>query len=220
MMFLFRYLLQCFLVLQPFASNTFRRRIVSKLTNKLTLIALSVLAASAFAFAAPSTAQAGQFEIGGGFGYESEQYKNDDGNGMNGINFRLIAGYKFLDWVGIYLNQDLGGTFRSDNDITSSRFVGSTIVSGDFFYPAGAFKFMGTVGIGATYHGKSHIEYDGYYETMGSSEGAFAFRVGIGGYYMLSQQLGLGLTFDYTLGAYDGWNDHILNVLLGVRYAF
>lgn len=193
---------------------------MSKLTNTFTLIALSVLAASAFAFAAPSTAQAGQIEIGGSFGYEGEQYKHDDGNGMNGINFRLIAGYKFLDWVGVYLNQDLGGTFRSENDSTLSRFVGSTIVSGDFFYPAGAFKLMGTVGIGATYHGKSHFKTDNHSETIGSSDGAFAFRVGLGGYYMLSQQMSLGLTFDYTLGAYDGWNDHILNVLFGVRYAF
>lgn len=192
-------------------------KVSSIVKNKCSLVALTALAASIFVFATPAEAEAGQFELGGAFGYVGEVHKDSDG--MHGINFRLSAGYKFTDWVGLFLNQDLGGTFHKSNDVRTSHFLGATIVSGDFFYPIAAFRLMGTIGLGATYHGQGHIKADGHTHDVGSSDGAFAFRVGIGGHYMLSDALGVGLTFDYTLGAFEHWNDHILNLLLSVRFA-
>lgn len=198
---------------------------MSKLTsfvqNKIALTALAASTVALFAFATPSVAEAGQFEVGGGFGYLGEFGKND--HSMHGINFRLFGGYKFLDWVGVYLNQDLGGDFDSEGDTHWSKFVGATIVSGDFFYPVGPVKISSTVGIGAAYTGKTTTRVDGHSETGGHSAGAFAFRVGAGCYYMVNDALGVGLTFDYTFAAFkteDGDNRHFLNILAGVRYAF
>ncbi len=194
--------------------------LVSAIKSKFVLAAVTLASIAAFTLASPDEAQAAGWELQGAFGWLGEVH---DGPGdMNGITFRLAGGYKINDWVGIFLNQDIGGTWDKDTGARWSHFVGATIVSADFFYTLGQVQLLGLVGLGAHYIGDTHWEHrhDNLKGDDNNSDGAFAFRIGVGATYMINSKLGVGLNFDYTLGAYETWNDHVLDLLLHIRYAF
>lgn len=202
------------------------------MTNSIKAIANSKLALSFIAcifvaflsFAAPSTAKAGGvngLEVGGAFGWQGELF--DNGTDMNGIVFRLNAGYRFKDWVGIFINQDLGGTWtrKHGGGIRGKHFAGATIFSANFFYEISQIELFGLLGIGALYHGKFSERYKNGGSTVfaHTSDGAFAFRMGIGGSFKITNNILAGINFDYTVGAFDDV-DNILDLMLHIRYKF
>ena len=165
-----------------------------------------------FALAAPQDAQAEGFELGGDFSYVAEVYKGyDDGHGFA---FTLTGGYRFLDWVGVYLDQQLGGSWYGKHD-DEGHFLGSTVVSAKFFYEVSDLEIWGQFGVGAGYD-----SYDAG-PAKNVSDGAFVLKLGAGVQYQIMNDLYLGGKFTYQLFAFDDKpNAHVINLGVTVMYQF
>ncbi len=179
-----------------------------------------------FALVTPSTAKANGFEVMGAIGWHDEIPNDTPHADMNGFGVRLSAGYRFADWIGVFVNQDLGGAFNHWDiggvRVRGSHFLGTTLVSANLFFPTGPLETFALIGIGATYTGKWHEHHHDHHADLGKGEGAFAFRVGIGATYMLptNPKFGIGANFDYTTGAFEVDNEHIVDLMLHMRYKF
>lgn len=177
--------------------------------HKLCLALLTTLFAACFALAPTQEAQAGGFELEGQFGWLSNVASHDHHTASNhGFHFVLSPGYRFVDWVGLYLDQGFGGLFKG-----GSIFAGQTIVNAKFFLPINPVELWGKVGLGAFY-----VANDGH------SNGAFAIKLGIGVTYDIKGPIGIGINFDYMPVIWnDGWYDyttHVLDLGVHLRYKF
>ena len=155
-------------------------------------------------------------ELEGQLGWHGACY--DDADRCNhGFYIVLSGGYRFLDWVGAYVDQALGGIFWEKH----GSFSGHTIVNAKFFYQLNNnFEIWGKVGIGAAYTGGAH--WDGW--GMWGGWHGFAFKLGVGGTYNFSEHLGIGLNFDYIPAIWSYWSHsyaiHNLDLCLHLRYRF
>jgi len=179
---------------------------LSFLKQPLRLGLLTALLASFFVFASPNDAQAGNFELHGGFGYLGVFNKGGD---AHGISVTLSPGFRW-DWIGVFLDQNLGGVFSSYDDFYGHRkynnlFVGSTIINAKFFYNLGPAELWGQAGIGGAY-----VEKDG----------AFGLKLGIGLSVPLSSFLAIGGDFAYTLAAHRHYTNHFLTLSGHIRLSF
>lgn len=175
------------------------------LQKKIIPAFLALLMATGLCLATPSNAEAGTgFDIGAGIGWHGAFHHKDVGH-FHGFSVRLAAGYRFKDWIGVYINQDLGGHWHGHHH---GYFAGTTILSADFFLPFQDLTLIGLIGVGADYHNYDLVE-----------NGAFALRLGIGAEYMIKPNFGIGANFDYTLGANDHAY-HMTSALLHFRYSF
>lgn len=177
------------------------------IAHKIVLAALACIAALAFTFAPTNEAHAEGFEIGAGLGWIGQV---NEGSHNHGFHIMLTPGYRFVDWVGIYLDESFGGLWwRYDGEHDDGHFFGHTVVNAKFFYPLGPGEIWGKVGIGGVYHSGEHWH-----------TGGFAFKVGIGYTADIAGNFGIGGNFDYMLGAYDGFNGHYLDLQIHLRYKF
>ncbi len=185
----------------------------SRISAKWAMAMLSLFCASALFVAAPQTAQAGQVEAGIGFGWMGDE--DDDADDGNGPMFELQIGYRIYDWVGVYLDQDLGGIFwdrgRWEDDY--SYFQGATILNARFFVPVSVIELQFKAGIGATYQAK-HDDGEDW------SEGQFAIRLGIGAFYDITTSFGIGATFEYTPAIGDDYVKHFVSLEAQARFKF
>lgn len=171
-------------------------------------IALATLFfAFTLALSAPSNAQAGEFEAGIGFGYAGWVGNDHDGylydDDFNGMTFSLEFGYRINDWLGIFIEQDLGGLFYKKHHADIDMFYGATVFEGKVFYAIKALEIFGKLGIGATYAADSEDGYDW-------DNGWFALRLGVGATYYIGSNWGIGLNFDYTPSFDDDYVSHFL----------
>ncbi|MCL2326208.1 MAG: hypothetical protein FWC40_06930 [Proteobacteria bacterium] len=172
---------------------------LSFLKQHLRLGLLTAFLATFFVFASPSDAQAADFELHGGFGYMGLF----NGPSSHGITVTLSPGLRW-GWIGIYLDQNLGGVFHRHHHYSTSTFVGSTILNAKFFLDLGPAELWGQAGIGAAY-----IE----------DFGAFGLKLGAGVSVPLSSFMSLGLDLAYTLGANHG-TFHLLALSGHIRLRF
>ena len=161
-------------------------------------VVLGALFALGCFFAAPSQANAQNFDLNAAFGWQGMILDDvDDGHGpMLNVSF----GYRFHPNFGVYVEQDLGGLVWRHWDVHPHHkhfriFNGATLVGVRGFLTFGSFELWGKVGIGAIYTADS--DGDAWDQAW------FAFRLGIGGTYMITKIIGVGLDFSYTLGAAD-----------------
>lgn len=192
------------------------------LSRRLGLALLTAVFAAIFAFAPTQEAEAGQFELGVGFGWLGNV--NNDAN-WQGFHFMVTPGYRIIDWVGVYLDEGFGGLFwKPDHADRMSMFAGQTVVNAKFFLPVGPVELWGKVGIGAFYLAGDNDRYlhglEGPHPDTHWSEGAFAFKLGIGVTYDVTSMIGIGGNFDYLLAAFDGGNGHYLDLQLHIRFKF
>ncbi len=183
----------------------------------------TALFAALFAIVPLTTAHAedaGGFELGAGFGYFG--IVNDEFD-QHGFHFIITPGYRINEWVGVYVDQGFGGLFYEarirhideDHNKTytigrTSSFAGQTVVNAKFFYPIAPVELWGKVGFGAFYTA-------GDYE----HDAAFAFKLGIGCTYPLTEKIGIGGNFDYMIGAYKhNINAHTIDLQVHARYQF
>ena len=118
--------------------------------------------------------------------------------------FNVSVGYRFMDWLGVYYEQDLGGLIWDNGPAKDWKiFSGASLVSIRGFLAISSIELWGKLGLGCTYIADSDSDAD---------EAWFAFRLGIGATYMFSSTVGAGLDFSYTLGAGDD-NAHIDDVI-------
>ena len=173
---------------------------------------LTLLFAACLGLATPSNAEArGDIEVGAAFGWIGLVHDAEDI--YNGFTFSIDAGYRFTDWVGLYIEQDLGGIWHEDDDHVNG-FYGATLVEGKFIYAVNSLELFGKVGLGATY---VDVDYDGY----GDWDNAwFAIRLGIGATYMIGSNWGLGLNFDWTPGFDDDVVMHFIKLQLHLAFKF
>lgn len=185
---------------------------IKHLAKQIGIFFATLFVAATCFFVAPNNAQAGQFEVGGAFGYAALP-DSDSELDLHGLAFSLSFGYKFFDWLGAAVEQDLGGLFYDKYGMDISEFSGATIFEAKFYVPiVQNFEFNGKFGIGATY-----VANDGH------DSGWFAIRLGVGATYYIMQQLGIGLIFDYTPSVANSDNantGHFLKLQLGVVYRF
>lgn len=189
---------------------------MQKWIKQVGLFLTTLFLATACFIAAPSDAQAGNFEVGGAFGYAAAPDADSDYD-LNGLSFSLHFGYKFLDWVGVAIEQDLGGLFYDKHGLDVDEFYGATIFEARFYAPLmDKLEFNGKFGIGATYLADS---YDG--ESWDT--GWFAIRLGVGLTYYIMDSLGINLMFDYTpsvANSDDAEDEHFIKLQVGVVYQF
>ena len=176
-------------------------------------VVLGALLAFGCFIATPSQANAQNFDLNAAFGWQGMIIDDaDDGHGpMLNVSF----GYRFKDWIGAYIEQDLGGLIWDLPGDDWKIFSGATIASIRFFYAINAFELWGKLGIGAIYTADSDSDW--------GDEAWFAFRIGIGGTYMFTKAMGVGLDFAYTLGAGDKhsyWHDVVNFVSLKAHVSF
>lgn len=171
------------------------------LMSKVGAALMALCFVTAFALAAPQEAEAGEFELGGDFGYVAQVAGWDE----HGFGFTLYGGYRFLDWVGVYLDQQLSGVWAENSDAPGT-FLGSTVVNARFFLPVSSVELWGQIGMGAGY--RAYEEH---------SWGAFAFKLGLGAQFEVTNNIAIGGKFAYQVFANDGTN-HVLNLALTVNY--
>lgn len=172
----------------------------TKTYHALRLALLALITASALIFAAPNEAKAGHtgFEFQGDMGYLIAATTHTTNHGLN---FTFSPGYRW-DWIGIYIDQTLGGVFPKRR----SYFIGSTIVNAKAFYNiTGPLEIWGQTGIGAAY-----IE----------NHGLFGLKLGVGLSYAIHANVAIGGSFAYTLGANDDGTLHLVNFSGHVKFRF
>jgi hypothetical protein len=167
------------------------------LMSKFGAVLMALCFVTTFALAAPQEAEAGDWEVGGDFGFVTDV----GGYDAHGFGFTIYGGYRFLDWVGVYLDQQLSGVWWEHSE-AGSYFVGSTVVNARFFLPVGPVELWGQIGMGAGYEGEW---------------GAFDFKLGIGAQYPITNNIAIGGKFAYQVFANDG-ADHILNLAVTLNY--
>ena len=181
------------------------RNFFSSCAHRCALAIVTAVFAAFFAFAPTSEAEAGQFELGAGFGWLGEVDNNAD---LQGFHFVITPGYRILDWVGVYLDEGFGGLFMKKREWNKrlSWFAGQTIVNAKFFFPVGPVELWLKGGIGAFYWAYDWDDAYGFAHAH-DSWGAFAHKLGFGVTYDVTSMIGIGGNFDYLLAAGDG-NDH------------
>ncbi|MBO4351615.1 MAG: outer membrane beta-barrel protein [Proteobacteria bacterium] len=167
----------------------------------------------------------GQFEFDGGFGYVGRFEKNQDD--FHGFAFSLALRYRIVDFVALGIEQDLGGMFQDDDSKYHNGFYGATIFGAKFIYAINQIELFGNVGIGADYvdmehdaHHNHHLGdpwHDAHHEW---DDARFALRLGIGGTYMMQQNIGIGLNLDYTPSFKDDFVIHYLRLQLHLVFLF
>ena len=183
--------------------------------HQLSAAFMALVAALCFMVATPSQANAQNIDINAAFGWQGMILDDhrDDGHGPM---FTISVGYRFMDWLGVYYEQDLGGLIWDNPGPDFKIFSGASIVSIRGFLILSNFELWGKLGIGAFYTADS--DGDAW------DEGWFAFRIGIGGTYMFTQKVGAGLDFSYTLGAGDHHviddTVHLVSLKLHVSFRF
>lgn len=170
------------------------------LMSKFGAVLMALCFVTTFALAAPQEAEAGDWEIGGDFGFVTEVAGPDE----HGFGFTIYGGYRFLDWVGVYLDQQLSGVWG--NSEGPGLFVGSTVVNARFFLPVGPVELWGQIGMGA-----------GYTAIDEHSWGAFDFKLGIGAQFPITNNIAIGGKFAYQVFANDG-TGHVLNLAVTLNY--
>ncbi len=183
-------------------------RLLKYVTNNAAVRFASLLMALTCLSAVPDNVAAGEFEVGGAVGYAAciGDYCYSDGV-RNGIAFSFGLGYKFTNWFGVVAEQDLSGVYVYNKywNFDEWEFVGSTFVAAKFYLSvAQNFEFTGKIGAGATY-GKDKWDDE--------SAIGIAIRLGVGATYRISQQLGVGIIFDYEPSFCDR---HNLKIQFGV----
>ena len=128
--------------------------LLNRLMKHIVLALTTLLFAFGLNMATSQEANAGEFEINGGFGFAGMYHKNSVD--YNGFTFTIGAHYRFLDWLGLGVEQDLGALFN-DDDNDYNGFYGATIFGAKFIYSFGAAEIFGRLGIGAVY---VNMEYD------------------------------------------------------------
>ena len=160
------------------------------------MVVLGALFAFGCFFAAPSQANAQNFDLNAAFGWQTMVLDDhrDDGNGPM---FNISFGYRFMDFLGVYVEQDLGGLIWDNAAPIEDYkiFNGATLVDIRGFFTVSSFELWGKLGIGAIYTADSDGD--------AGDQAWFAFRLGIGATYMFMSNIGAGLDFSYTLGAAD-----------------
>lgn len=168
---------------------------MSQFAKRLGVFFMALFMASACLFSAPKEADAGEVEIMGAFGYAALP-DSDSKVDYNGLAFSVGVGYRFISWVGVALEQDLGGLFYNKNHADIDCFYGATMFEVKFNIGLlGNLELSGKAGIGAVYVADSFDYGDG---KKRFDRGWFAIRVGVGLTYYLFGTVGLGLNFDYT----------------------
>jgi hypothetical protein len=192
--------------------------IISSCSRRCALAIVTAIFAAFFALAPTSEAEAGQFELGAGFGWHGQVNNHAD---WQGFHFMVTPGYRIVDWVGVYLDEGFGGLFwKPPVGDRVSEFAGQTVINAKFFLPVGPVELWGKVGIGAFYLAWDWGDSDWGGPAGHDSQGAFAFKLGIGCTYDVTSMIGIGGNFDYLLGAFDGGNGHYLDLQLHVRFKF
>ena len=181
------------------------------LMSKFGAVLMALCFVTTFALAAPQEADDSEIEVGGDFGYVANV---GGGNSHHGFGITLYGGYRFFDWLGVYLDQQLSGVWwkahpQSSNipgvilePKTHSYFVGSTVVNARCFLPTGPVELWGQIGMGA-----------GYVEDWG----AFDFKLGIGVQYPITNKIAIGGKFAYQVFANDG-TTHVLDLAVTLNY--
>lgn len=167
--------------------------------HRIVLALMALLFVGVFAVANPQQARA-EFEVGLGAGWDGMIL---DGRGYdttnNGLVFQLSAGFRFLGFLGVFVEQDLGyiriEAGQAPIKLDERLFKGATIVDGRFYFSFLLLESYLKLGIGAM-----------YMETLPAVkddiETWFAFRTGLG----VTLKLGsfrVGAELDYTLGSTD-----------------
>ena len=171
----------------------------------------AALFALLFVFAPATEARAEGFELGVGFGWFGEVGDHAGGR-WQGFHFILSPGWRFNEWIGVYIDQGFGGHFRHHDQ---DHFVGQTVFNVRGFLKAGPGDLWGEIGIGAHY-----LSWDDH------TDSAFAFKLGIGYTYDITDVVGIGANFDYMLGAFSdtkyhgAGTAHYLDLMLHLRFKF
>ena len=192
---------------------------LSVLSKHAWIAVLGVLFAFGCMFVSPSQANAQNFDVNAAFGWQG-LILDDHRQDWHGPMFSLSFGYRFMDGLGVYLEQDLGGLiFDNEKPLDDVKlFNGATIISARGIYTVGQMELWGKLGIGAIYTADSDGDW--------GDEAWFAFRCGIGLTYMFMSNIGAGLDFSYTVGADDSHNHFddeavsFLSVKLHVSFRF
>lgn len=173
-------------------------QVFNVLTSKVAAFLTALLLAATCFIAVPNEADAAGFEFTGGFGYAALP-DPDSSLDYHGFAFTLGFGYRINDWVGVAIDQDLGGLFYNKHGYDIDVFQGATMFEAKFYFPiVSSFEIGAKVGIGATYMADE-----------GNDDGWFAIRIGVNGTYFITSNVGIGLNFDYTPSfANDDHNGH------------
>ena len=188
--------------------------LLNKLMKHIVLALTTLLFAFGLNMATSQEANAGEFEINGGFGFAGMYHKNSVD--YNGFTFTIGAHYRFLDWLGLGVEQDLGALFN-DDDNDYNGFYGATIFGAKFIYSFGAAEIFGRLGIGAVYVNMEYVKHHIHWEW---DNAWFGLRLGVGGTYYIAGPFGIGLNFDYTPSFDDDVVTHFLRLQLHLVYKF
>ena len=187
---------------------------LNKLMKNIFLGLVTLLFACGLNMATAQDAQAGEFEINGGFGFAGMYGKHVDD--YNGFTFTIGAHYRIIDWLGLGVEQDLGALFfEHDNDYNG--FYGATMFDAKFIYSLGSAEIFGRLGLGAVY---INLDYDKKHVHWEWDNAWFGLRIGVGGTYYIAGPLGLGINFDYTPSFDDDVVIHFLRLQLHLVYKF
>lgn len=198
------------------------QKMMSSLGHRLGVAVLAAMMVALCAFAMPNEAEArGGLELDGGFGYVGRIAKNNDE--FHGFAFSIGIRYRLIDWLALGVEQDLGGMFQDDDSKYHNGFYGATIFGGKFIYAVNKLELFGNLGIGAVY---MDMEHDGHSHHVDPwhhahhewDDARFGLRLGIGGTYMMMQNVGVGLNFDYTPSFKDDFVMHFLRLQLHVVF--
>lgn len=177
----------------------------TRFMSKLGAIFMALCFVTAFSLATPEEAKAGEIEAGADLGYVAQL----DILSSHGFGITVYGGYRIFDWMGVYVDQLLGGVWLEDYAGIEPEgiFVGSTVLNARFFMPINhSIELWGQIGIGA-----------GYLAVNEASDEGFAFKAGVGAMYALTHNLSLGAKFAYQLFA-NRATAHNINVAITLNY--
>lgn len=197
--------------------------LLSRCGHKVAVVLMSLMMFATFTVANPNQADAG-FEVGVAAGWDDmlldSEFMKSTNSGFVGT---ISLGFRFIDLVGLYYEQDLGYIQPKlkgkilDTDVTvkgDKYFKGASLASVRVYIPITLIELSIRVGLGTM-----------YMDTSTDWQKWFAFRPGIG----LAAKLGslrIGGEFDYTLAAADRntWDKekktHFLSVKGFVSWVF
>lgn len=167
--------------------------------------------------------------LNGRFDLNSFGYDNNKDAHYVGLLGKLEFGYRW-NLAGIYLQQDLGGVFYTDDEYdavdATGKFFGGTYVIGRGIYPIfDNFQIEFGFGLGVMYSGGKEKTRDLLFSNEdGKAAAAFAIKLGFSAAYYITNNAGIAFFLDYNYGVRKNnygslvTTLNIHNVIPGVQY--